>query len=200
LQLFAGTTRPVAPRPRSAADKPRAHTTTWIVSAILHGTASASVRGALCAARDGYARACALHQSGPSGSLAGAHVSTFYHAGLSKHDRDIRQRQWSCDDIPIVCATLCRHIRYAGTKPSIQAVYCNVQHIKVCLGVYTYAHPGATVAFGMGINKPDVRFVIHHSVPSSLEVYAQMSGRAGPSSPCSAAESERQKNHHHVIS
>ena len=73
----------------------------------------------------------------------------FYHAGLSSKERTAKQEAWRA---------------YPHPLPKGKGV------TRVMV---------ATNAFGMGIDKPDVRMVIHHDLPDTIEAYFQEAGRAG---------------------
>ena len=76
----------------------------------------------------------------------------FYHAGLSSKERSAKQEAWKA-------------YRLLGER--LEAMR---QGTRVII---------ATNAFGMGIDKPDVRMVIHHDLPDTIEAYFQEAGRAG---------------------
>ena len=73
----------------------------------------------------------------------------FYHAGLSSKERTAKQEAWRAYPHPLPKGK-------GATRVMV-----------------------ATNAFGMGIDKPDVRMVIHHDLPDTIEAYFQEAGRAG---------------------
>ena len=75
----------------------------------------------------------------------------FYHAGLNSKERSMKQEAWKIGE---------KTMRREGDRQGTRVIV-------------------ATNAFGMGIDKPDVRVVIHHDLPDTIEAYFQEAGRAG---------------------
>nr|XP_023025690.1 ATP-dependent DNA helicase Q1-like [Leptinotarsa decemlineata] len=80
------------------------------------------------------------------------------------------------------CEELSEGLRKRDLKVKFYHAQCEPEHKKIIHERWMqnkYQAVIATIAFGMGIDKPDVRFVIHHAIPKSMEGLYQESGRAG---------------------
>ena len=87
----------------------------------------------------------------------------FYHAGLNSKERSAKQEAWK---------------KFRGRSHSELQDGSKTAYRLEAKGEETRIIV-ATNAFGMGIDKPDVRMVIHHDLPDTIEAYFQEAGRAG---------------------
>ena len=87
----------------------------------------------------------------------------FYHAGLSSKERSEKQEAWKK-------FRGCSHSELQDGSKAAYRLEAKGEETRVIV---------ATNAFGMGIDKPDVRVVIHHDLPDTIEAYFQEAGRAG---------------------
>jgi ATP-dependent DNA helicase RecQ len=136
--------------------------------------------------------------------LLGMHEPTIINTGIYRPNLHLEVIDASSEDVKrqrlveMVGQQDGTGIVYAATIKQVESAYANLQAAGIEVARY-HGRLGAreragnqekfmagelkamiaTNAFGMGIDKPDIRFVIHYSMPGSLEAYYQEAGRAG---------------------